>query len=77
MKLKQGRFRLALREKFLMLMVVRHWRCPREAVGALRRGPSTPTGLLPSYVYAGLFRGSERKQEQNKETRGSSFIFSL
>lgn len=43
----------------------------------LEQGAQPTHWVLPSYVYAGLFRGSERKQEQKRETRGSSFIFSL
>ena len=42
-KLKEGRFRLAIRKKFFTMMVVKHWhRLPREAVDAPRWKCSRP-----------------------------------
>jgi len=35
-KIKEGRFKLAIRKKFFTMRVVKHWhRLPREAVDAL------------------------------------------
>ncbi|KAK4825017.1 hypothetical protein QYF61_023021 [Mycteria americana] len=66
LKLKEGRFRLDIRKKFLMMRAARHWsRLPREAVDApslegfkVRLDRAFSNHMISTYSFKGSVLGS-------------------